>query len=37
MQLVQENIMLDCEGRHRSAASVTEALTLTPNVVNRSV
>lgn len=37
MQLVQENIMLDCEGRYHTAASITDALTLTPYVVNMSV
>lgn len=29
--------MLDCDGRSRSAASETESLTLTPNVVSMSV
>lgn len=29
--------MLDCDGRSRSAASETESLTLTPNLVSMSV
>lgn len=35
--VVQDNIILDCEGRPRTAASVTEARTLAPNLVNMSV